>query len=222
MKIFLITHFILWALGEADEELAAYRLDRGQIATGLPFYSEPSPEFDSFLEKIHEIEPTSEFSRASVAELHELFLGSDDTSGDVWDGWAQVCTLVETLSSIKGCLDAPSSISGWRATHTAAMYGHANKLAWLVRMNANLDAVTAPNSKGLKHTAFSPTHLAALYGHVTCLEVLKAGGANLHQRAPGGYTPLDLAAEKKFDKVAQWLRSEGLQKQEQTGAAGEL
>ena len=196
-----------------DGELVAHRLARGQTASGEPFYSDPSPLFDTFLQQVKELEPTSEFSRESVGELHEHFIGSGDADGDVWDGWAQVCTLVEALSEIKGCLDAPSPRSGWRATHTAAMYGHLSKLAWLANMGANLDAVTGPHSKPgmLRHTAFSPAHLAALYDRVEALELLLKNGAHMHQRAPGGYTPLDLAKEKKNQRAAQWLQSVGLQ-----------
>ena len=222
----LIVALILcpFVVGVEDEELVAYRLARGQVASGGPFYSDPSPSFDAFVTKIKEIEPTSDFSRETMSELHETFIKSHDSNGDIWDGWAQVCALIEALSDIKGCLDAPEPLSGWRATHTAAMHGHVEKLGWLIRMGANLDATTAPNSKGLTHTALSPAHLAALYNQPSALAVLKAGGAKIYQKSPGGYTPLDIAIEKGNVAAAQWLRSDGLptRKELMDGAVGNM
>ena len=188
-----------------DSDLTEYRRQRGQTSEGLPFYS--APEFDGFISAIKEIEQTSMFSQDSVRQLHETFIGSGDRDEAVWEGWLEVCHLVETLSEIKGCLQAPSAVSGWRATHQSSMKGHTNKLSWLARNGADFDAVTGPNTSGLRQTGFSPAHLAALRGNLDALDILERGGADLFKRAPGGYTPLDVARETKNHDAVRWLES---------------
>ena len=88
---------------------------------------------------------------------------------------------------------------------------------FLATHGANLDAVTAPaRSLGaVRHTGFSPAHLAALANNRGILEVIERGGGNLFQKAPGGYTPLDVAIEKHNGEVVRWLRSKSAQSQDE-------
>lgn len=196
----------------AEDGLAEQRRQRGQDpATGGPFY-EDAEQFDAFVNAVKAMETGSTIDRASVQELHESFLISSDR--DVWDAWGQVCVVVEALSSIKGCIDAPSGQTGRRATHHAAMAGNVDKLTWLAEREANFDAVTGPNTMNAKQTGFSPAHLAALTDQLPALELLERGGADLYQRAPGGFTPLDVALEKGHATIVRYLQSKAVSRPE--------
>jgi ankyrin repeat protein len=191
-----------------DIELINLRRNHGQSRSGLPFYADDSLEFDAFVASVKEIEATSSMSRVSVQELHEVFLKSGDDDRDIWHGWKEVCDLVELLSDFRGCIDAPSSITGHRATHSAAMRGNVEKMKWLAENGADLNAITAPSSlKGVRQTGFSPAHLAAMSNNLGLLDLLERGGANLFHQAPGGYTPLDVAIEKGNSAAIKWLQS---------------
>jgi|AntAceMinimDraft_5_1070358.scaffolds.fasta_scaffold169596_2 hypothetical protein len=189
----------------AEDGLAEQRRQRGQDPlTGGPFY-ESTQDFDDFVAAVKAMEAGSTIDRTSVKELHESFLISPNR--DVWDAWGQVCVVVEALSNIRGCIDAPSGLTGRRATHHAAMAGNVEKLSWLAARDANFDAVTGPNTMNAKQTGFSPAHLAALTGQLPALELLERGGADLFHRAPGGFTPLDVALEKGHGVIVSFLQS---------------
>jgi hypothetical protein len=208
-KMMMLTAVILLptfvAATSTDQAIDEIRKFHGQTITGGPFYEEGSLAFDDFIATIKSLEETSEFGRKSVQELHEGFIRSTDAETMVWEGWNEVCVLIESLSSIRGCIDAPSALTGWRATHSAAMNGHTEKLRWLARSGADFNAITGPSKSKLRQTGFSPTHLAAMANQVGALEVLELGGANLHQKAAGGYTPLDVAIEKDHKRAIKWL-----------------
>ena len=90
-------------------------------------------------------------NKRQIEGMHEYFLASTDadSSDAVWDGWMQVCTLVEAFTDVKGCMEAPSRETGFRATHLAAINGWVRKLSWLAAFTeTDFDAVTAPNSMG--------------------------------------------------------------------------
>jgi len=203
-----------------DQELESYRLAHGQTVDGEPFYMD-RVQMDKFSRAHQENGGGGIMDLKQIQGMHEYFLASDDAeaSDAVWQGWLQVCTLVEAFTDVRGCIQAPSKETGFRATHLAAINGWIRKLSWLAAFtDTDFDAVTAPNAMG-KHTGFSPCHEAALHGQMESLLVLEKVGANLYQPSAGGWTPLQVALKAKNKKVAKWLRERGKDEAEDFGEA---
>jgi len=192
---------------EIDPTLISYRKKRGQTATGAPFYDSSSSSFDQFSSALKDMDDTASVSRENIQQLHNEFLNTGDDGVDVWKAWHEICQLVEMMSDIQGCLDTPSAETGRRATHIASLGGHVEKLKWLAVQGADMNAVTGPNTMGMRQTAFSPSHLAAMAGRLESLEILEKGGADIFKKAAGGFTPLDVAVEKGHKTIVSWLRS---------------
>lgn len=183
---------------------------RGRNANDGPFYLE-NPDFDEAMKRMKELEPSSTVSSETVQYLHETFLKSSDQDQVIWDGWNRLCSVVEGLSSITGCLDAPSALTGWSAAHLAAMFGQLDKLKWLAAHGADLDVPSSAGSKRLKQTGFTPAHSAVLHDQLEALELLDALGADVLRPSPGGHTPLDVARSRASESdsfnhgILAWL-----------------
>ncbi|KAK3265075.1 hypothetical protein CYMTET_26222 [Cymbomonas tetramitiformis] len=98
----------------------------------------------------------------------------------------------------------PNSVHGWRPLHIAALKGHAEVVAVLLRAGARGDLCS--------HDGCTALHLAAEEGH-RVLELLLRDGicVRVDARESGGQTPLHLAAAGAHVEVIELLVAQGSQ-----------
>ena len=126
--------------------------------------------------------------RNAVLSLHGAVINNDIES-------------VRRLIANRANVDAVNS-TGWTPLHWAAMHDHHDIVEFLLRSNANVNAVDhlTPGR--------TPLHVAAMHGHHDIVELLLRSNANIDAVYSYGQTPLHLAAwENRGDIINLLLRS---------------
>jgi len=109
---------------------------------------------------------------------------------------------VERMKEIAGSsggvdVNSVEQFSGRTAAHKAAFFGHANVIAYLASMNANLNAVDSDGD--------TPLHDAARFGHVAVIQELLKAGADKSIKNKDEKLPLQLAAANGKEDVVTML-----------------
>jgi ankyrin repeat protein len=96
----------------------------------------------------------------------------------------------------------PGSASMYTALYAAADRGHTLVVMELIMAGADLNIATSNDS--------TPLDVAAQNGHDGVVALLIQAGANLHKALqPCGWTPLQVAIDKKHEKIVKMLRHFG-------------
>lgn len=93
---------------------------------------------------------------------------------------------------------------GWQAIHEAALNGHTECLAFLLKGGAKVDSV-AYNNNGPN----TPLHYAARHGHIECVRLLLMHGADWRSVNNFGETPLHCTAMRGHVDCMQTLVQAG-------------
>ncbi|QJT94912.1 ankyrin repeat domain-containing protein [Wolbachia endosymbiont of Diaphorina citri] len=143
---------------------------------------------------------------------------------------------------IKGVNVDEADKNGWTPLHYAAKFDQLEVAKFLIEKGANINAADAStagkkpihvaaenNSKGVIEFLLSkgvsvndtdkdnriPLHWASWSGNLGVVEYLIGKGANISAKDKDGRTPLDVAKDKRYDNVAEFLKQTQLKLNEQ-------
>ena len=108
-----------------EPDSPVFRLSRGQNEEGAAFFE--GAEFGAWCDKMISLVPelsADVLSPAAARSVHDVyFAAADGLEEQGLTAYAQLCEMLENLGATRGCLDAPSPLTGWRRSHHAAAHG---------------------------------------------------------------------------------------------------